>query len=443
MKLRIKLHSLQILVIGFALLILMGGVLLSLPIANKGDPITFLNAIFTSTSATCVTGLAVYDTFTQFTLFGQAVILILIQIGGLGFMTVAILFSMVIGRKITLRERSLLMESVSTWKIGGIVRLTRQVLIGTAIFELGGAAILATRFCPRFGFFRGLWFSLFHSVSAFCNAGFDLMGILEPSNSIIAFYDDVVVNTTIMALIIVGGIGFFLWGDIIEKKLRISKYQLHTKIMLSATACLIFGAAALFFFTEKNAAFAAMRTDQRILASLFQAVTPRTAGFCTIPMEQLSDAGSLLTMLLMTIGAGPGSTAGGIKVTTLVVIILSVAANIRGRDDLDIFNRRLENCVLRRATSNVGLYYLLSLGGCFVLCVQGFPLKDSLFEAISAIGTVGLSTGITAQLPNLSKLTIILLMYSGRVGSLSVAMAMSRRTMVARIRNTPEKIILG
>lgn len=442
LKRRFKLHSLQILVIGFALLIFTGGVLLSLPIANKGEPISFLDAVFTAASATCVTGLAIFDTYSQFSLFGQAVLLLLIQIGGLGFMTVAILFSMVIGRRISLRERSLLMESVSTWKIGGIVRLTQRVLMGTAIIELGGAIILATRFCPEFGFWQGLWFGVFHSVSAFCNAGFDLMGIRAPGTSLAIFRGDIVVNATIMCLIIVGGIGFLLWEDIAEKKFKFSKYQLHTKIMVSATAFLIIVPAVVFFFSEKDAAFAGMPIGERALAALFQSVTPRTAGFCTVPLATLSEGGSLLTMILMVIGAGPGSTGGGVKVTTVMVLLLAIVANIRGREDLDIFNRRLEPDVLRRASSAVVFYIMQSMLACFVLCCQGFSLKDSLFETISAIGTVGLSNGITAALPVLSKLAIIALMYSGRLGSLSVAMALQKHGRIAPVRNTIEKIIV-
>jgi len=440
--LKIRLTSMQILSIGFALMIIVGGILLWLPISSR-EGIPFINAFFTSASAACVTGLVIYDTYSQFTFFGQAVILILIQVGGLGFMMVGILFSMFIGRRIGLRERSLLMESVGFWKVGGIVRLTRRVLITTGIIELVGTAFLAIRFCPRFGLWEGLWSALFHSVSGFCNAGFDIMGRIAPSSSLMDFSDDIIVNLTIVVLIIFGGLGFFLWNDVIENKWHISKYQLHTKIVLFMSGLLIILGTVGFFLLEKDAAFVGMPTGERLLASLFQSVTPRTAGFNTVDLTTLSEGGTLLTMLLMFIGAGSGSTAGGIKVTTLTVLLLSVITQSYHRSDLNIFGRRLEDDAVKRACSNTTLYLILSLFGCFMLCIQGFSISDSMFEALSAIGTVGLSKGITPQLSSISKIVIILLMYSGRVGSLSVAMAMARRREEPRLKKTTEKIIIG
>lgn len=432
----------QVLSIGFAVIILIGGILLFLPISNR-EGISFINAIFTSASAACVTGLVLYDTYSQFTIFGQAVILILIQVGGLGFMMVGILFSMFMGRRIGLRQRSLLMESVGSWKVGGIVRLTKRILITTGIIEFTGTLILAFRFCPRFGLWEGIWCALFHSVSAFCNAGFDIMGRIAPYNSLVTFADDWVVNLTIITLIVVGGLGFFLWNDVMDNKWQISKYQLHTKIVLSMTAILITLGTVGFFLLEKNTAFSGMPAGERLLASLFQSVTPRTAGFNTIDLTTLSQGGRLLTMLLMLVGAGSGSTAGGIKVTTLTVLMLSVLSQSYRHSDLNIFGRRLEDDAVKRACSNTTLYVMLSLTGCFILCIQGFSISDSMFEALSAIGTVGLSMGITPQLPVLSKIVIILLMYSGRVGSLSVAMAMARKREEPRLKKTSEKIIIG
>ncbi len=439
---KIRLSSMQVLSIGFALIIIIGGILLWLPISNR-DGIPFINAIFTSASAACVTGLVVYDTFTQFTLFGQAVILMLIQVGGLGFMMVGILFSMFMGRRIGLRQRSLLMDSVGFWKVGGIVRLTRRVLIATGIAEFVGALILAFRFCPRFGLWEGIWTAIFHSVSAFCNAGFDIMGRIAPNSSLMAFADDIVVNLTIVALIIIGGLGFFLWNDVFENKWHVSKYQLHTKIVLSMTAVLITLGTLGFFFLEKETAFYGLPFGERALASLFQSVTPRTAGFNTVDLTTLSEGGTLLTMVLMLIGAGSGSTAGGIKVTTLAVLLLSVISQSKRHDDLNIFGRRLEDDAVKRACSSTALYIMLSVTGCFILCVQGFSITESMFEALSAIGTVGLTVGITPRLPILSKIVIILLMYIGRVGSLSVVMAMSRGREDLRLKKTTEKIIIG
>ena len=439
-----RINSLQFLAIGFALLILTGSILLMFPVANRsGHSIPFLDALFTATSATCVTGLTVFDTYTQFTLFGQIIILILIQIGGLGFMMVAILFSMLIGRRIGLKERSLLMESVSVWNIGGVVRMTRRVLIGTAMFELTGTVLLATRFCPRFGMATGLWYSLFHSVSAFCNAGFDLMGILKPNSSLTLFAGDVIVNLTIVSLIMIGGLGFFLWNDISEKKWHFSKYRLHTKIMLSATVSLVVISAVTFYFTETDYAFAGMNVKTRVLASLFQAVTPRTAGYNTVDLTALSPAGNLLTMLLMFIGAGPGSTAGGLKITTVVVLLLAVIANTHRCDDMNIFGRRLEEHLLKRAASSATLYIILALAGTSVLCLQNIGVNDAMFQSLSALGTVGLSIDITSQMLPLSRIAMILLMYAGRIGSLSIAMAVVRKNHKLGLRNTVEKIIIG
>ncbi len=438
---KVRLKSIRILLIGFALIILVGGTLLWLPFSNH-DGISFSDAIFTATSAACVTGLVVYDTYSQFTFLGQAVILVLIQVGGLGFMMIGVLFFLFMGRRIGLRQRALLMESTGIWKVGGIVRITRRVLIMTGIVELSGALLLAIRFCPQMGFAQGMWHALFHSVSAFCNAGFDLMGLLEPGSSLIHFQGDLLVNATISSLIIIGGLGFFLWNDLFEKKLVFSEYQLHTKIVLATTGILLMIGTFGFFLLEKDTAMTGMSVTERLLASFFQSVTPRTAGFNTIKIDQLSEGGTLLTMLLMLVGAGSGSTAGGIKVTTLAVLFLSVMSYSLGHEDLNIFGRRLESEALKRACSNTTLYIGLLLAGGFVLSIQGFALTDSMFEAISAIGTVGLSRGITPELPLLSKMVIAFLMYSGRIGSLSVAMAMVNPEH-SPIKNPAEKIIIG
>ncbi len=436
-----RLRSIRVLVIGFAMIIFAGGTLLWLPISSRGS-ISFLDAIFTATSAACVTGLVVFDTYSQFTVFGQGVILLLIQVGGLGFMMIGVLFFLFLGKRIGLRQRALLMESTGIWKVGGIVRLTRRILIMTGLIELVGALLLAFRFCPEMGLAQGLWQGLFHSVSAFCNAGFDLMGILEPNSSLIHFQGDLLVNGTIATLIITGGLGFFLWNDLFEKKLAFSEYQLHTKIVLTVTAILLVLGTLGFFFLEKDTVLAGLPFPQRLMASFFQSVTPRTAGFNTVQIDQLSEGGTLLTMLLMLVGAGSGSTAGGIKVTTLAVLVLSVISYSLGHEDLNIFRRRLESDSLKRACSNTTLYLGLVLLGGFVLSAQGFSLTDSLFEAFSAMGTVGLTRGITPQLPALSKVMIVTLMYCGRIGSLSVAMAMINIEH-SPIKNPAEKIIIG
>jgi trk system potassium uptake protein TrkH len=436
----------QILVIGFAVIILAGGLLLSLPSSSRdGQGIPFINGLFTAASATCVTGLVVYDTYSQFSLFGQIVILLLIQVGGLGFMFVAILFSLFAGRKIGLRERSLLMDSLSALKLGGVVRLTKKALIMTFSLELVGAVILASRFVPEFGFLPGVWCGIFHSVSSFCNAGFDILGRIAPYTSLTTFYDDPFVIVTIAVLIVVGGLGFFVWDDVSQKKLHFAKYNLHAKLMITATLILIVAGAVLFFFMEAGYSMKGMELGGRLLSSFFAAVTPRTAGFNTVDVAEMSPGGTLLTMVLMLVGAGPGSTGGGMKVTTVVIILIGIAARVRDRDDLSVFSRRLESGALERAATSAGAYLMLAAAGSLILCAQGFGVTDALFEVLSGLGTVGLSRGITPALPVVSRLTIMLLMYAGRVGSLAVVMSMSiRREKVGRhLRHVSEKVIIG
>jgi len=442
---KLRLTATQTIATNFALIILIGTLLLMLPIANKsGEFIPFLNALFTATSATCVTGLVIYDTWSQFTIFGQLVIMLLIQIGGLGFMTMVVLFFMVLKKRIGLRERELITESVNSMQIGGIIRLVRQILIGTAAIELTGALLLATRFCPRFGFWQGIWYGLFHAVSSFCNAGFDLMGQIKPYSSLTYFADDLTVNLTVMALIVIGGIGFVLWNDLLNNKLHFWRYSLHTKIMLVGTAILIFGTAAILLLTERGASMAGMTFSERILASLFQSVTPRTAGFNTVDTGSMSSAGTLITMVMMFVGAGPGSTAGGIKITTAAIMLLSIISYSRGHNDMNVFRRRIDQLLMRRAFCTAVFYFLMAITGALVITIaQDLPLKDVLFEAFSALGTVGLSTGITRDLITISRIVIILLMYSGRVGSLTVILSVSERQVKTELANPTEKIIVG
>ncbi len=430
--------------IGFVLVILVGSLLLTLPMASRdGAEIRFIDALFTATSATCVTGLAVFDTYTQFTLFGQIVILCLIQTGGLGFMTIGIFLSMTLGKRIGLRERSLMKESISALKIGGIVRLVRRAVFGTLLIELLGTVLLAFRFCPDFGMGTGLWFSVFHAISAFCNAGFDLMGRVAPSSSLIHYADDVIVNAVVMSLIVIGGLGFIVWDDIIDHKWHVRRYRLQTKIVLAVTFLLIVAGALAFYVLEGNHAFAGMNAGQKILASLFQSVTPRTAGFCTVDMSKLSESGSILTMLLMLVGASPGSTGGGIKTTTFFVMVFSVIAYLRSREEINVFNRKIEEKAVQRAFNSTMLYAVTAILGTTIITFQGIGLHAALFEALSAIGTVGLSKGITPQLTTVSKVVAILLMYIGRLGSLSVLMAVTDRRIKTKISNVEEKIIIG
>lgn len=438
---RIRLNAVQTLSLGFAALILAGGLLLTLPFASRdGRSIPFLNALFTSASASCVTGLSLYDTYTQFSPFGQAVILLLIQIGGMGFMSLSILFSILLHRRIGLHERSILMDSVGALQMGGVVRLTRRAIRVTFCLEGGGAALLALWFLPRYGLGRGLWMSVFHAVSAFCNAGFDILGT---GSSLTVMAGEVLPNVVIMTLIAAGGLGFLVWDDILTHGRHVRRWRLHSKIVAVFTSALFIGGAAAFYFLEGDHAFAGASVGEKILMAAFQSVTCRTAGFATADLMKLSQSGILLTLILMFIGAGSGSTGGGAKVNTVAVLLLSALAQVRRKQDVNIFHRRLDEETIRRAYSSVSMFFLACLAGCMVLCAQGITLDGALFEAISAIGTVGLTRGVTARLPEFSKLVVLLLMFSGRVGSMSVAMAVTRDRPQAKLRNVPEKILIG
>lgn len=435
----------QISAISFMSIILIGALLLTLPISSRsGEATPFIDALFTSASATCVTGLVVYDTYTHFSLFGQIVILSLIQIGGLGFMIIATLFSLMLKRKIGLKERGMLQESVSTIHIGGIVRLTKHILFGTVIFEAIGAIILALRFYPDMGLKQGLYNGVFHSISAFCNAGFDLMGRFEPSSSLTLYSGDIVVNLVIMSLIVVGGVGFLVWEDIFTNKLKFCKYRLHTKIVLVVTATLIIVPAIIFYSIERTNSFAGMGTTESWLASFFQSITPRTAGFNTVNIAELSEGSILLTIILVVIGGSPGSTAGGVKTTSFAVIILSLIASIRHTEDINVFNRRLERDVIKKAYDVITIYFMCCALAVLLICaLQPFGLKEVFFEVVSALSTVGMSTGITPDLNSLSKFIITLLMFFGRVGSLSVALVFSEKKEYIPIRKPVEKISIG
>lgn len=443
---KIKLSYTQIIALGFLAIILLGTVLLCLPISTRSGTITPVHdAFFTATSATCVTGLIAFDTFTHWSLFGQVVIITLIQIGGLGFMTVAILISMFLGRKIGLKERSLMQEAVNTSQIGGIVKMTRHIIFGTFILEGLGAIILAFRFCPEMGFAEGVYNAIFHSISAFCNAGFDLMGKYEPFSSLTRYSGDWLVNMVIMSLIVIGGIGFFVWEDIINKKFHFRAYRLHTKIVLLTTALLIIIPALLIFLMETNGgSLEGKGLSESILTSLFQTITPRTAGFNTAIVPSLRDSTMLLMMILMVIGGSPGSTAGGIKTTTFAVLMISIFSTFRHSTHINAFHRRLEDGVLKRCCAILMIYIALITSAIMAICfLDNTPLKDTAFEVCSAIGTVGISTGITPQLGMLSQLILSGLMYFGRVGCLTMIFAFADVKGNSPIQLPLEKISIG
>ena len=443
-KKRIRLSPNQIIAIGFLSIILAGALLLMLPFANRsGQGLSFLDSLFTATSATCVTGLVVADTWTQFNLLGQLILLVLIQVGGLGYMTMVLMASMLLGRKIGLRQRGLMAESVSAERLSDSVALLRYILTGTAAIEGTGAVLLAFRFIPELGFSQGAWYALFHSVSAFCNAGFDLMGFREPYSSLTHYVYDPLVNLTACALVLLGGLGFLVWRDVWEKGLHFRRYSLHSKLILTATVLLTLGGAALFWLAERANLLAGMSPAQQALCALFQAVSPRTAGFNTVDLAQLTSAGGLLTIVLMFIGAGPGSTGGGVKITTVVVCLLTLTSYIRGRREVGAFNRRLDEEQIHRAAAGVTLYMTLVLsGGFLLLATQTFPLQDALFEVFSAMSTVGLSTGITRALSPFNRALLIVMMFCGRIGSLTMMMALAQR-LPPRIKDPVEHITIG
>ena len=441
MSRRIRLNAVQTLTVSFALLIFAGGLLLALTFAARdGRSIPFTDALFTAASASCVTGLSLYDTASQFSPFGQVVILLLIQVGGLGFMTVSILVSLLLKRRVSLHRRAVLMDTVGALQLGGVVRLTRRALLVTGVCEGLGALLLAVWFCPRYGIGAGLWMAVFHAVSAYCNAGFDLFGT---GSSLSTAAAEPLLNVVIMLLIICGGLGFLVWDDLLTHGRRFRRWRLHSKIVVVFTAAIFAAGAAAFYFTESRHAFANVPAPQKMLMAAFQSVTARTAGFSTVDQATLSQSGTLLMFLLMFIGAGSGSTGGGAKVNTVAALLLSSFARVRRQEDVNAFQRRLDLETIHKAYSSVSLYLMACLAGCMVLCLQGITLDNALFESISAIGTVGLSRGVTASLPELSKWAVLLMMFSGRVGSMSVAMAVTRERPQPKRRNVPEKILIG
>ena len=416
-----RLSSSQMIILGFAMVILTGSLLLMLPVATReGRGASFADALFTSVSAVCVTGLIVQDTALCWSMFGQAVILVLIQIGGMGVITVAIAVFAASGREISLKQRSTMQEAICANKLGGIVRLTGFILKTTLLIELLGAAAMAPSFCHTFGLGKGLWYALFHSISAFCNAGFDLMGSKQPCSSLTFFARSPVINLTIMALIILGGIGFMTWDDVRTNHFRFRKYRMQSKVILTVTAGLILFPALYFFFFE----FSGIPLGERTLLSLFQSVTPRTAGFNTADLTTLSETGTALIILLMLIGGSPGSTAGGMKTTTFAVLLSTAVSVFRRREHAHFFGRRIDDETIRNTVAVLMMYVLLFLGGGLIISrLEGLPLLSCLFETASAVATVGLTLGITSNLGMVSRGILILLMYIGRVGGLTLIFA--------------------
>lgn len=445
-KKKLKLSVWQTLAIGYLIVILTGSVLLVLPPATAvGENTSYLGALFTSASATCVTGLTPYHTGGHWSLFGQIIILILIQLGGIGFMTFVTSILMLFRRGIGLGNRQLLMASAGSGKLAGLPTLVKRIVIGSAVFEILGASILCFRFVPDFGWGKGIFYAVFHSVSAFCNAGFDLMPT-EGGGSLSLYAHDPIVSVTVCILIIVGGLGFCVWSDVVDCRLKFKKFQLNTKIVLTVTAILIAVATALFMLFEWNQPYYRdYNFGQKLLLAFFDAVTPRTAGFYTTAPQSMSDSSYLLTIVLMFIGGSSGSTAGGLKVGTFSVIIMGMVGVFRGKRDLNIAKKRVEYSLVYQSLAIFAALLMIITASTIAICAIDSTAgsQETLYECVSAVCTVGLSMGITAKLSAASQVILILLMYAGRVGILTLALALAKRRKNPEIRYPVDSFLIG
>ena len=420
-----KMSSFQIIICGFLAVILVGTMILMLPISTVGRQwASFETALFTSVSAVCVTGLVVQDTASFWSAFGQFIIMLLIQIGGLGIISVTAFLVTVSGRKISLLQRSLLMESISADQVGGIVKMTSFIFRLAFTVELIGAILMMPTFCINFGL-SGIWMAVFHSVSAFCNAGFDVMGRHTGTFSSLTYFSDSFgVVIPICALIVIGGIGFLTWGDVAFHGIHFKRYRMQSKVIIVTTACLILFPTLFFFMND----FAAYPLKQRLCLSLFQAVTPRTAGFNTADMAAVTGVGRVMIIVLMLIGGSPGSTAGGIKTTTAAVLLANVISTVRRRRSTQLFGRRIDDETVRQSATLLMIYPLFVLSAAQLISfIEDIPIGPCIFETASAIGTVGLSLGITPSLGTVSHLLLIMLMFFGRVGALTIMFAATSR----------------
>ena len=421
-RIRKHLSSFRVITIGFGGLIILGALLLMLPVSSASGCVTpFGDALFTSTSAVCVTGLVVLDTGSYWSLFGQLVIITLIQIGGLGVITVAVAFSLLSGKKVSLMQRSFMQESVSAPVVGGIVRLTGFILKGTFIIELSGALLMMPVFCRDYGL-KGIWFAIFHSISAFCNAGFDVLGTADNQFASMTTYAcNPVINITLMLLIVIGGIGFVTWEDIKNNKYHFKRYKMQSKLIIVTTAVLI-----------------------TVPAIIFQSVTLRTAGFNTVDLNAMKQASVMIMIILMLIGGSPGSTAGGMKTTTFAVLMGNMVATFKRNKNIHFFERRIDNDTVKNAATIAMMYITLFVTGAFIINVtDGISLGKCLFETASAVGTVGLTLGITPQLGILSRIVLIILMFMGRVGGLTLIYAAFSRNGNSYSKFPEEKINIG
>ncbi len=424
-KKQARLTTTQIIPLVFAAIILLGGILLTLPIASRsGVSCGFQPALFTATSATCVTGLILFDTWTQWSGFGQAVILCLIEVGGLGFMALASLAVFALRRKVGLKQRMLMAQAWSVEDMDVVVRLQKWVLLGSLTIQLTGALILFLRFLPEYGLQQSAVWAVFHAVSAFCNAGFDIFGSITPGASMTVFNQDPVVLITIMALIVIGGLGFFVWQELATVH-NFRKFSVYTKLVLVTTAFLIVGGALVLCLLEWNnpATLGAMDTPHKILNGFFQSVTVRTAGFASVDQAALTDGGKVVSTILMLIGGSSGSTAGGAKTVTFVVLMLFIFSRARGRNTVTVFKRTVPTGRIMDAATIVGLMVgLATLGAVFIVATSSVGFTDALFETVSALATVGLTAGVTTSLSLSAQWLIMLFMYFGRVGILTISL---------------------
>lgn len=443
-KINFKLKGVQILALGFIFVILVGALILTLPISTtSGERTNFLDALFTATSAVCVTGLIVVDTGTYWNMFGQTVIMILIEIGGLGFMSFTTLIAIILGKKITLRERLILQDAMNTFNIQGLVKMVKYVLVFTVTVQFFGTLLFSTQFIPEYGLGRGLFYSIFHSISAFCNAGFDIFGNFS---SLTYYNSNAVVILVASALIIIGGLGFTVLSELYSKK-SLRKVSIHSKMVILMTTVLVLGGTLLMFLFENNNVntIANMSFFDKIMNSFFASVTPRTAGFNSISTNGMTTAGQFLTIILMFIGGSPGSTAGGIKTTTIGILIVTITCVIQGKEDAEVFKKRFSKGLVYKA------FTLIFIGVSLVIVVTmllSYTEKEVSFialfyETVSAFGTAGLTLGLTSKLSSVGKVLIMIMMYLGRVGPLTVVLSITRKKINLGIKYPEGKILIG
>ncbi len=448
-KIKKRIHdtsALRIIPIIFLIIIFVGTLLLMLPAASKsGKGTGFTDALFTATSATCVTGLVRFDTYTHWTTFGQIVILCLIQTGGIGFMSIPLWLVSLTGHKIGLNSRVLMQSSISAPQVGGVVRLTRFLLLGTFLLEGLGALLLSAVFIPKYGPGKGIYYSVFHAISAFCNAGFDLMGGEQQFSSLVTMGNNWYLNLVIMILIIVGGLGFFVWRDLVVTRFHFKKCKLHTKIVLTTSVILIIAGAVIIFLMEFGETGTQGKSiPEQLLNAMFQSVTTRTAGFNTVDLSKLTEGSIFMMIMLMLVGGSPGSTAGGMKTTTIAVLTISIISIFRRKKSEEAFGRRMEEGVLRSSACVFMIYlFLISASAMLISKLENVTMLTALFETTSALGTVGLTLGITPQLGMFSKLLLALLMFVGRVGSLTILLAFSSPKKMVASKLPLEKVQIG